>query len=398
MNTLANSGSWCWFSYPRARRYKGQRDQTFFGYVTSAGNIVIQSYDHDAKSTEKFTLGKYEVDDHNNPSINVFGNGELFVSYSRHNKDRLIRYRKSATGNITGLGEEKTLESPRGVISYSQVHIFDNTVLMLYRVAPREPRDKPRYWVLRTSKDRGETWSGEKLLFDFGTGEQGYIVSSQRLDYPQTVDIVISGHPAHGEQHDVKYCYVRLDSGKINIPEGTTLGNIYTDPNESIPLTDLFTVYDYKENNNVRAWIWDVHTVGDDPRILFTTYPDGKHKYHYACYNRSKKKFDIREILTTPCGIADEREIYYSGGMGFLKKGDSLDRLYLSTKVHDRWEIQKWITSNKGKTWLNLPITAHSHLNNYRPIPIINYHNEMEVLWMSGDYTFYMEYNTEIKY
>jgi hypothetical protein len=154
-NVLANSGSWCWFSYPRAIRLKGDRDQTLFGYVTGAGAIVVKSFDHEKKSTESFNLGKYEIDDHNNPSINSIGNGELFISYTRHNKDRLWRYRKSPTGNLSDLSDERTLELHLGVISYSQVHIYGDTILMLYRVAP--PKQKPRYWVCRISNDRGET-------------------------------------------------------------------------------------------------------------------------------------------------------------------------------------------------------------------------------------------------
>src|SRR5690625_4874566 len=114
MKTAANSGSGCWFTYPRAIRFKGKKDQTFFGYVTGSGEIIIQSYDHDKSVFDSFNLGKYEMDDHNNPSVNMFNNGELFISYVRHNQDNLIRYRKSQTGDIADLGQEKTLESSRG--------------------------------------------------------------------------------------------------------------------------------------------------------------------------------------------------------------------------------------------------------------------------------------------
>src|SRR5690625_4952594 len=240
MKIAANSGSWCWFTYPRAIRCKGKKDQTFFGYVTGSGEIIIQSYDHDQFVFDTFNLGKHEMDDHNNPSVNMFKNGELFVSYARHNQDNLMRYRISRTGNIADLGQEQTLESSRGLISYSQVHILGDIVFMLYRVAPRQPRDKPRYWVYRLSKNRGETWSNEKVLFDFGEGEQGYIVSSQRIDSPQTIDIVLSGHPAHGYKHDVNYCYVQLDSGNINIPGGVRLGNIFN-ASHSLAIEDTFT-------------------------------------------------------------------------------------------------------------------------------------------------------------
>ena len=41
IDTLDKDGAWCWFADPRALYYRGKKEQTYFSWVTSTGDIVF---------------------------------------------------------------------------------------------------------------------------------------------------------------------------------------------------------------------------------------------------------------------------------------------------------------------------------------------------------------------
>ena len=90
--TLVDDGAWCWFSDPRAIYYKGQKEQIFYAYINSRGDVCIGSKDLASSKVESFVLhDTLEIDDHNVPSILVLPGGQLMAFYNEHNGNVFMR-------------------------------------------------------------------------------------------------------------------------------------------------------------------------------------------------------------------------------------------------------------------------------------------------------------------
>src|SRR5210317_2171915 len=83
---LTTDGAWCWFSDPRAIYHRGEREQVYFGYINSQGDVCIGSQDLHSEEIRSFVLhDTLEIDDHNVPSILVLPGGKLLAFYNEHN-------------------------------------------------------------------------------------------------------------------------------------------------------------------------------------------------------------------------------------------------------------------------------------------------------------------------
>jgi len=72
--------------------------------------------------------------------------------------------------------------------------------------------------------------------------------------------------------------------------------------------------------------------------------------------------------------------------------------VYLSRQLNGVFEIEKWFSLDKGKTWMSQPITKNSDSLNVRPVVPRGYRGEKNhVLWMSGHYIHYTNYSTAIR-
>src|SRR5262245_5676297 len=78
---LTADGSWSWFGDPRAV-CAGPR--LFIGWITSTGEIKIGSLDRAGTLITATLQSRFEIDDHDNPSILRLADGRLMVFYSPH--------------------------------------------------------------------------------------------------------------------------------------------------------------------------------------------------------------------------------------------------------------------------------------------------------------------------
>ena len=102
-----------------------------------------------------------------------------------------------------------------------------------------------------------------------------------------------------------------------------------------------------------------------------------------------------------------EQNILTCSFIYFFSAGITLDhsntnRLVLSRlSSNNQFEIEIWTTKNNGKTWTVEIVTKNSMNLNVRPI-IPRFHNTMDenllILWMSGQYQYWTNYSTSIKY
>ena len=68
----------------------------------------------------------------------------------------------------------------------------------------------------------------------------------------------------------------------------------------------------------------------------------------------------------------------------------------------NQFEIEVWMTHDRGQTWTRTPVTRHSQQLNARPIIPRQYPADTEgkllLMWMTGAYQYWTNYSTAINY
>jgi len=374
---LNDEGAWCWFQDPRAIRYVGTYDKTYWGYVNKSGDIKIGSYDHDSQKTVFYTLhSNLQVDDHAAPAILVRNDGKLLVVYVSHNGDTIYYRISSNAEDISAWGAEQTINSTNvSYISLVQLSGESNKIYLFYR------GDELKEWSYRTSIDGGANWSSSQLLLAETENAQYLKIISNGND---KIYFAHSGHPYY-ETTSIYFFYYynnalyKADGTKIcDVPSGLPIDR-----------SDMELVYDASEN--YKAWIWDIALDNGAPVIAFVHFVSTTdHRYDYAKWNGSS--WDIGEITAAGTYLYSD-EPYYSGGISIDK--ESPTTVYLSKEVSSQWEVQKWAYS--GGSWSKSEdITSNSSKKNIRPVVIRNHHADLPIFWMWGDYPSYTTYDTTI--
>ena len=399
-------GAWCWFSDPRAIYYEGLKRQTYSGWVDSAGNIVVATYDHGAREIETRILhARFEKDDHNNPSFIMDAAGKLMVFYTRHStgKSPIFLARAAEPESISKWEPLQTLRLNDTIAyaglsnTYTYTNIVrladeNNKLYLFWRGADFKPN-------FSTSSDNGRSWEKGKIMV---LPERIY---RDRRPYMKVAtnskDVIhfafTDGHP-HVEPTNSIY-YARYQAGALYKASGEKImdwAELPVDPKNA----DV--VYDASDSKE-KAWIWDIAEDKDGtPVVVYAKFPtDTTHVYYYGVYDRGKwKNYKLADagkwFPETPPG-AREREPNYSGGIVVDHQDPSI--VYLSREKNGVFEIERWSTSDKGKTWRVEEITRNSQHDNVRPFVIRNHPNDApELLWMNvQEYIHYTDYRGAIK-
>ncbi|MEO1449930.1 MAG: glycoside hydrolase family 88 protein, partial [Bacteroidota bacterium] len=93
-----------------------------------------------------------------------------------------------------------------------------------------------------------------------------------------------------------------------------------------------------------------------------------------------------------------EREPNYSGGLSI--DHEDVNTLYLSVNRDSVFEIERWETSDMGKSWQHKALTSGSSKNNIRPFAVRNARkgNPLQVLWVANSfYAHYTRYQSAIQ-
>ena len=73
--------------------------------------------------------------------------------------------------------------------------------------------------------------------------------------------------------------------------------------------------------------------------------------------------------------------------------------LYTSRRIDGVFEIERWHSTDKGKTWTSQPLTSHSRHDNVRPF-VVRHATPTgpAVLWLNNErYLHYTNYRTTLK-
>lgn len=397
---FTDDGGWCWFADPRAVSGGGK---TYTGWVTEDGSIEAASLEHATGRITTFTLhAKYERDDHDNPSFLFLPDGRLRAFYTRHSTVEEINSRVTARpGDITEWEPETTIvpkdTSPKNNgITYSNPFMLseeNNAIHLFWRGKSFKP-------TTATSTDGGNTWSPATPVFSMPglpPGNRPYAkYASNGKDRIHM--LFTNGHPRNETTNSVYYVCYR--AGSYYKADGTLICGA-----DGLPITpdqaDL--IYDATKTG-ARGWIWEIaFDAKDQPVVVYTRHPsETDHHYHYARWT-GREWLDTelcpagKWFPQTPSGKS-EREPHYSSGLAIDPADPSI--VYLTRPVNGVRELEKWTTTDGGKTWKSEAITANSKHDNIRPYVVRNHAPDgPTVLWqnISGRYVHYTDYRCSIK-
>ncbi|MDH8702453.1 hypothetical protein M2138_001817 [Dysgonomonadaceae bacterium PH5-43] len=396
--TLTKDGAWCWFADPRAVYYEGEKKQTYIAWVNSQGDIMIASFNHDTNEyQEKLIHSKLEIDDHDAPTILIRNDGRIMVFYSKHQSAGPMQ--RVISTNPEDISSFSTSYTWGTNVSYPNPFQVGDSICLLYRGINWHP-------TIAVSKDNGLTFTDVRQLVLNG-GDRPYARYCQGADGSIHV-AVTTGHPRNESKNQIFYFklkdnkFYRADGSLIK--EFTTEGiNLGGKGNNTGVGSEAEIVYDGTSNG--RGWIWDI-TIDPEtqnPVMVYASFPtESDHRYNYAYWDGTEwvNKEIVRSgkwFPQTATGVT-EAEPHYSGGISMDYNNPSV--VYLSKQVNDVFEIYKYETDDKGKTWTTTPITENtpSGIVNARPIVPRN-HKEgfFDVIWMRGTYTYYYQkYNTAL--
>lgn len=388
---VADDAAWCWFSDPRAvYHHAGAHKQVYFGYINSAGDVMIGATDLQTHAVDSFVLHeKLEVDDHNVPSILILPDDHLLAFYTEHNGRFFMRKSKQPS-DIGAWEEERVIPFGGDRITYSHPMMLsdeENRIYVFWRGSDWQP-------TFAYSDDFGETWSDPQVLIaGSGTKNRPYLKVSS--DGHSRIDLIFTdGHPGVEPTNSVYHLY--YENGAFYQTDGRHIAQI-----DQLPIAreSVDKVYDATKTG-VRSWIADVAlNRKGQPVISYMRFPaDTDHRYHYAWWNGDR--WMDEEICKAggwmPRVAPGEkvREPHYSGGM-VLDHGD-VRNVYLSRAVDGHFEVERWRKKKKG--WQTTPITAGSSTDNVRPYVVrMPKGTPPVVLWMTGYYGHYTKFDTKLR-
>lgn len=403
---LSEDGSWCWFQDDRALLLE---DKVIFSGVTSSGANSVTEWDLRKNRTSTFFLSENTLpaDDHNVSALMVRPDGKLLSVYAGHSIDSLVRYRISEKdGNISSWSDEQVVKT-NGRVCYSNVYRLEDTgeTFNFYRGNENNP-----HFLIST--DEGDSWGfGGRLFEDFGRAYLRYASDGKsRIHFITTEE-----HPRH---HNNSIFHGYYEAGNLYRSDGTLVGPISRTATSPYKPTDFTKVYDGDVSTRADvAWTSDIKLDSKGlPYIVFSVTKDPitrgetrntslggfDHRYHFA--NWDGTNWYQQEIAFAGSRLyPGENE--YTGLISLHPTNPQV--VYLSADVDPatgrplevdgqrRYEIFRGEKTSNSKAWTWTPITYQSATDNIRPIVLADKEKEV-VLWLSGRYTTYKDYQLEV--
>ena len=397
--TLTDDGVWCWFSDPRAIYHHGEKEKIYFGYINSKGDVCIGSRNLISGENESFVLhDTLEIDDHNVPSILILPDGKIMTFYSEHNGSVYMRKSKHPediqTWEDTQIVAAETEEYRYCYTNPVRLSEENGRIYLIGRkVGPT--RSFEHWWqYLKYSDDEGQSWSEDIILLD-NEGRKNPPYLKVATDHQSRMDFVFTdGHPKIGADVSTYHLYYQRDT--FFQTNGTAIAHRDQLP---IAIPSVDKVYDAKQSG-IRSWIWDIALENGNPVIAYARFPsESDHIYHYAYWERDR--WIDHKIVNSGSWMASlrqgdrVREAHYSGGI-VLDHQDP-KQIYLSRDIAGKFEIEGRKLLPDGH-WSSFLVTEGSPNHNVRPYVVYLAPPEKALLlWMSGVYRHYTEFEMEIK-
>lgn len=400
IHDVVDDGAWCWFADPRAIVVG---DHLLLGWVNSKGDIMISDQIRGQEAKESVLHKALQKDDHANPALLELPSGRVMVFYSKHTGPKMYMRETVIAGDFTNWTQERTLDlNSTNYVRKSgdlTAYTYPNPVYLkdekLIAMTWRGMNWKP---TISFSKDEGKTWSeGQILLSEKAerSANRPYVKvvsdGKSRMHF-----IATDGHPRNEAKNSVYHFY--YEKGAFFRMDGTQIATL-----KSLPIRpeDCDVVYDGVAEN-VRSWVWDVALDRNGfPVATYTRLPkENSHEYRYASWNGhrwvDRKIVDAGGWFPETQKGKKENEPHYSGGVVLDHENPS--NVYLSRPIEGIFQIERWITPDRGGSWNSQILTSGDH-NSVRPVVARGlWTGGTVVFWMNNrPYIHYQNYNSRIQ-
>jgi hypothetical protein len=417
-----DNGAWCWYQDERVivdptnntMLVPSVGNKAGTGGKDRDGNVEVVTYDLATGSTKRAVLHEHlEPDDHNTAAFIVRPDGRYLAMYTKHNHDRVTRYRISKQPHdASEWEEEQTFDWSKPPASIGDNFSTYSNVFYL-------PADKRTYDFVRSvnrdpsfliSNDDGRTWSfGGKLLTDTNVGYvDGYVkYASNGKD---RIDFITTEHHPRDFNNSIYHGYVK--DGKLHRSDGTVLNENIFDLNSKAPkaadLTKILAA-DTVVDGDKMTHCWDADLAIDskgNPYCLLTCRANdapensnfNDHRFFYGRFDGTK--WDVHHLAKGGARLWNAEEDYIGGG---AVDPQNSDVVYISTPIDPRdearlakHEIFKGVTADGGTTWKWTPITRNSAVDNLRPIVPQWKSDRTALLWLRGTMRKSQDYNMQV--
>lgn len=404
---FTSDGAWCWFSDPRAVYHGKDKRKVVSGWVKENGTIEAGVLDLTRNTVTTLPLyDKLEKDDHNNPAFLPLSDHEVMAFYSKHVKKFLYYQTLSWDGSqvvsnetttFDPISEEELAKFPLRQVTYTNPYRLTKENNRIYCFG-RWTGYKPN---MMWSDDYGKSFTKSRVFIaskEWDPNNRPYV--KYHSDGMSKIHIVFTdGHPRVEKTNSVYYAY--YENGGFWKADGT-----YICSSKDVPFAPAQATVVYRATEQPgRAWVQDISVdEGGNPVILYARYPSEKdHQYYYARYIDgawidAKICDSGKWFPQTPKG-QHEREPHYSGGMSVNPIDPN--EVFVSQQVSGVFEIVKYVTHDRGRSWDQQPVTQNSTYDNVRPyIPRNMQKNDpLVLLWMQNErYVHYTDFRSSIRY
>jgi BNR repeat-containing family member len=379
-------GSWSWFADPRAVHVTAPRDETFVGWISWSGAIVIGDYDTASGTFRAAAVGHLFHDDHGNPALLVEPDGRLTVFWSAHDGPRMSYRTTTLPEDITSWGPVRTIHANLGG---GRGFTYPNPVLLA-----TEGNEVYLFWRgtdwstdYETRSTSGQWGPAHRLIAM--PGERPYL----KVDSYGGDAISLAFTNGHPRERLTSIYYAAIKGGLLRHASGRPIAPLSRAPIHP-SAGDL--VYDATKRH-ISGWVWDVAVDQQQhPVIAYATFPSANnHQYWYARWDGRRW---VSHFITSggPTIAPGTIETEYSGGLT-LDHNDPAT-VYLSRKVGRWFEIEKWVTGDGGYHWTHSTVVRTPGADDIRPVVPRGPLGPVKLLWLHGHYGDYTSYRTSIAY
>ncbi len=395
--TLATQGCWTWYHDPRAVYYKGTQEKTYVGYFHSdnnPGEAGIASYDHATGAIQTFNLKtNFGFDDHNTTTLTILPDGRIITFYCVHYGAAWYSRISTNPEDISAWGAEKTVNVACTYPNVCQLSAENNRLYLFFRGPSTEGGDAgmPYY---QTSNDGGATWSTAVKYFFGGTEAAGMRPYCKYCSNGKDKIYMLIEQDNRNNPPPKPTFFMYYFNGGFYRMNGTLIKTVAQDAATPIGVNDVDMVFDPANPpdglSNVIGTGWDVALDPDgNPVFVYDIYDNTNggpnHRYYYYRWDGTKWN---SHFLVNSGNPMTEGNVEVGFGGGLILDHVNPNIVYLSTHVNGVFELERWVTPDKGATWTYWQITSGSAAKNCRPIvPRNTPGGKIDVVWNYGTYT-----------
>lgn len=383
--TLTNAphGGWSEPQRPKAIYYNGK---TYIGWVSgTTGDVEIAAYDHATQIMgTPFVLhaalgGEGTADLHDNPSILVRDSDKrLVVAYCAH-ADSTVRLRISTNPeDVSAFDGEVSLDASLGGAIYDYPVLFQLTgeandpIYLFYRDTVSGTSEL----TYSKSTNGGVTWGSGVTLYKNLGFEPYWQINSNGVD---RIDVAtIDKNPDEAANTTLYHFYMsggnryKTDGTQITVATPMAPGDLQV----ADPSTDgAHQLYDlvYDGTNPVigcAVW-WTRYTHYSGRRVIW-----------------NGSAWSASDAVDVPSGIPATALV------GMAVDPLDTDIVYVTRYVSSKWVIEKHTWN--GSSWSSVQASPDDGDWHLYPISVVNAQPELRILWMSGSYVSYLDWDTGV--